>query len=109
MAIDLTAARQRLLDLKEELLALSRSGQDDRKPVVLDQQSVGRLSRLDSMQVQAMARAADARRAMAIRQIDAALIRMDEGEYGWCVECGEEIAPKRLDSDPAAPRCSACA
>ncbi|WP_109261257.1 TraR/DksA family transcriptional regulator [Hyphobacterium indicum] len=109
MAIDLTAARQRLLDLKEELLALSRSGQDDRKPVVLDQQSVGRLSRLDSMQVQAMARAADARRAMAIRQIDAALIRMDEGEYGWCVECGEEIVPKRLDSDPAAPRCSACA
>jgi DnaK suppressor protein len=109
MAIDLTAARQRLLDLKEELLALSRSGHDDRKPVELDQQSVGRLSRLDSMQVQAMARAADARRAMAIRQIDAALIRMDEGEYGWCVECGEEIAPKRLDSDPAAPRCSACA
>lgn len=109
MAIDLTAARQRLLDLKEELLALSRTGQDDRKPVELDQQSVGRLSRLDSMQVQAMARAADARRAMAIRQIDAALIRMDEGEYGWCVECGEEIAPKRLDSDPAAPRCSACA
>jgi len=109
MAIDLTAARQRLLDLKEELLALSRSGHDDRKPVELDQQSVGRLSRLDSMQVQAMARAADARRAMAIRQIDAALIRMDEGEYGWCVECGEEIAPKRLGSDPAAPRCSACA
>lgn len=109
MAIDLTAARQRLLDLKEELLVLSRSGQDDRKPVELDQQSVGRLSRLDSMQVQAMARAADARRAMAIRQIDAALIRMDEGEYGWCVECGEEISPKRLDSDPAAPRCSACA
>lgn len=109
MAIDLTAARQRLLDLKQELLALSRSGQDDRKPVELDQQSVGRLSRLDSMQVQAMARAADARRAMAIRQIDAALIRMDEGEYGWCVECGEEIAPKRLDSDPAAPRCSVCA
>ncbi|MBI1235609.1 MAG: TraR/DksA family transcriptional regulator [Alphaproteobacteria bacterium] len=109
MAIDLTAARQRLLDLKEELLALSRSGQDDRKPVELDQQSVGRLSRLDSMQVQAMARAADARRAMAIRQIDAALKRLDDGEYGWCVECGEEIAPKRLDSDPAAPRCSACA
>lgn len=109
MSIDLTAARQRLLDLKEELLALSRSGNDDRKPVVLDQQSVGRLSRLDSMQVQAMAKAADSRRAMAIRRIEAALKRIDEGEYGWCVECGEEIAPKRLESDPSAPRCSACA
>ncbi len=109
MTLDLTAARQRLLDLKEELLALSRSGNEDRKPVVLDQQSVGRLSRLDSMQVQAMAKAADSRRAMAIRRIEAALKRLDEGEYGWCVECGEEIAPKRLESDPAAPRCSACA
>lgn len=109
MSIDLTAARQRLLDLKEELLALSRSGNDDRKPVVLDQQSVGRLSRLDSMQVQAMAKAADSRRAMSIRRIEAALKRIDEGEYGWCVECGEGIAPKRLESDPSAPRCSACA
>jgi len=109
MSIDLTAARQRLLDLKEELLALSRNGNDDRKPVVLDQQSVGRLSRLDSMQVQAMAKAADSRRAMSIRRIEAALKRIDEGEYGWCVECGEGIAPKRLESDPAAPRCSACA
>lgn len=109
MSVDLNTARQRLLDLKEELLALSRSGDEDRKPVVLDQQSVGRLSRLDSMQVQAMAKAADSRRAVAIRRIEAALKRLDEGEYGWCVECGEEIAAKRLESDPAAPRCAGCA
>lgn len=109
MTVDRNTARQRLIDLKEELLALSRGGDEDRKPVLLDQQSVGRLSRLDSMQVQAMAKAADSRRAMAIRRIEAALKRLDEGEYGWCVECGEEIAPKRLESDPAAPRCSGCA
>lgn len=109
MTMDPIAARQRLLELKAELIALSKGGGEDRKPVTLDQQSVGRLSRLDSMQVQAMAKAADSRRAMEIRRIDAALKRIDAGEYGWCVECGDEIAPKRLDSDPAAPRCAGCA
>ena len=103
------AARDRLLLLKSELIALSETAADDRKPVSLDQQSVGRLSRQDSLQVQAMAKAADARRATEIRRIDAALARVDEGDYGYCVECGEEIAPKRLEIDPAAPRCSGCA
>jgi DnaK suppressor protein len=109
MARDEQIARTRLAALKDDLLALSESGGEDRKPVELDQQSVGRLSRLDSMQVQAMAKAADARRAMEIRRIDAAINRLEAGEYGWCAECGEAIAPKRLESDPAAPRCSTCA
>ncbi|MGF1550631.1 MAG: TraR/DksA C4-type zinc finger protein [Sphingomonadaceae bacterium] len=39
----------------------------------------------------------------------AALVRLDEGEFGWCIACAEEIAEKRLDRDPAAARCIACA
>jgi len=109
MAVNSRTARVKLEALKAELIALSQSGNEDRKPVVLDQQSVGRLSRLDSMQVQAMAKAAESRRAMEIRRIEAALKRIDGEEYGWCVECGDEIAPKRLESDPAAPRCTGCA
>lgn len=101
--------RATLTALKAELVALSESADDDRKPVELDQQSVGRLSRMDSLQVQAMAKAADARRAQEIRRIDAALLRLEEGDYGWCVECGEAIEVKRLEIDPAAPRCSGCA
>ena len=107
--IEPAAARQRLLDLKAELIDLSQSADEDRKPVELDQQSVGRLSRMDSMQVQAMAKAADARRAQEIRRVDAALQRLDDEEYGWCVACGEEIEVKRLEVDPAAPRCAGCA
>lgn len=99
----------RLIALKEDLLNLSRTAADDRKPVGLDQQSVGRLSRQDSLQVQAMAKAADARRAGELRRIDAALARLDAGEYGWCVECGGAIGEKRLEIDPAAPRCRGCA
>lgn len=101
--------RARLQALRQELIALSVGAADDRKPVGLDQQSVGRLSRQDSLQVQAMAKAADARRAGELRRIDAALARLEEGEYGFCVECGEAIDPKRLEIDPAAPRCRTCA
>ncbi len=107
--IDPARARKALLDLRAELLALSEAADEDRKPVELDQQSVGRLSRMDSLQVQAMAKAADARRAMELRRIDAALERLEEGDYGFCVECGEEIEAKRLEVDPAAPRCAGCA
>lgn len=102
-------ARARLEALRHEILALSQTAAEDRKPVSLDQQSVGRLSRQDSLQVQAMAKAADARRAGELRRIDAALARLAQGEYGFCVECGEAIDPKRLEIDPAAPRCRACA
>lgn len=109
MTLDSQASCQRLLDLKSELIALSDKASDDRKPVTLDQQSVGRLSRQDSLQVQAMAKAADAHRAMELRRIEAALKRLEDDEYGYCVECGEEIAENRLKSDPAAPRCAACA
>lgn len=102
-------ARERLEALRAEIIALSQTGAEDRKPVGLDQQSVGRLSRQDSLQVQAMAKAADARRAGELRRIDAAMQRLDEGEYGWCVECGEAIEPRRLEIDPATPRCRDCA
>jgi len=101
--------KARLLALQAELLALSEAADEDRKPVELDQQSVGRLSRMDSIQVQAMAKAADARRAQELRRIEAALKRVDADEYGWCVACGEAIEPKRLAVDPAAPRCAVCA
>ena len=107
--MDEQTARARLEALRDELLALSDAASEDRKPVELDQQLVGRLSRQDSLQVQAMAKAADARRAQELRRIEVALQRLEAGEYGWCVECGEAISEKRLSIDPAAPRCAACA
>lgn len=101
--------RKRLEALKAELEALSAGASEARKPVALDQQAVGRLSRMEDMQSQAMAKAADARRLSEIKRLNAALVRLEEGEYGYCVTCGEEIEPKRLDFDPAAPFCAACA
>ncbi len=103
------ALRERLEARATELAEAERSSAAERAPVELDQQSVGRLSRMDAMQVQAMASAQSRRRAIELRRIAAALKRFDEGEYGYCAECGEEIAERRIDLDPAAPLCVECA
>ncbi len=98
--------------LRAELAALAEASgatTDDRKPVELDQQSVGRLSRMDALQGQAMAAALEARRAGRGRAIAAALTRMEEGEFGYCEDCGEPIALKRLELDPTVVRCVSCA
>jgi RNA polymerase-binding transcription factor DksA len=44
-----------------------------------------------------------------LRMIDAALARLEEGEYGHCQKCGTEISPERLDLIPATPFCRHCA
>ncbi|MQX35172.1 hypothetical protein GHC57_01425 [Roseospira navarrensis] len=70
---------------------------------------MGRLSRMDALQHQAMAQETERRRQVELKRIDAALERMKEGEYGLCVHCGESIATRRLEFDPAAPLCITCA
>ena len=44
-----------------------------------------------------------------LRMIEAALHRIEVGEYGECVSCGAEIDPERLDLVPATPFCATCA
>lgn len=109
MALDLARFRQKLLVRREELLAEDRMSDTDRAPVTLDQDSVGRLSRIDAMQVQAMALAQARRRQTERAAIDAALQRMDEGEFGYCFKCGDDIAPARLEHNPAVTTCFECA
>lgn len=92
-----------------ELGQLDALGEEGRAPVTLQQDSVGRLSRMDAMQQQAMAQAEQRRRHAERARIKAALARLDEGEWGWCVACGEEIAEGRLRNDPSVARCVECA
>lgn len=101
--------RMALLARKEELVRALRDGAQAAKPVELDQSSVGRLSRIDAIQSQAMSAEAQRRREIDLARVTSALGRLDEGTYGECVSCGEPIAPKRLDHDPAAPTCIECA
>ena len=92
-----------------ELAAEDRLGEGGQATVELDQQAIGRLSRQDALQNQAMAKATHARRQAERTRLHAALARMDEGEYGYCEDCGDAIAPGRLTLDPAATRCVDCA
>lgn len=106
---NLSGVRAELLSRLAALREASSRTQEDRKPVILDQSSVGRLSRMDSMQMQQMALAAERRRETDIQRIESAIRRIDKGDYGYCVVCDEPIAQKRLDADPAVPTCLSCA
>ena len=106
---DDAAARRRIEERLAELRRLSEVGRAARETVRLDQTAVGRLSRMDAMQQKAMADAEEALRQSEIHRLERALKLLDEGEYGWCASCGEEIAPARLEADPAATLCVRCA
>ena len=109
MENDENNVRRRLNDLKSDLEAMEAQTEDNRKPVSLDQQSVGRLSRMDSLQVQAMDMAQQQARRRQIVRINAALERLKHGDYGYCVTCDEPIGKRRLELDPATPLCVKCA
>lgn len=102
-------SREQLLKLRAELEAVAESGNESAGVVELDQSKVGRLSRMDAMQAQAMAQASVDRREQMLRRIEAALKRIDNDEYGYCQECDEPIAPKRLEFDPTVTLCITCA
>ncbi len=101
--------RAALLARRDELERLSRISADQRGPVELDQSRVGRLSRMDALQAQAMSKATETRRAQELKRIEAALSRLDEGEFGYCLTCGGDISPARLANDPTTPVCIDCA
>jgi len=107
--IDIAAVKERLLTMKSDLERLAHEHEHDSDIVEVDQTTQGRLSRIEALQGQAMAQEVARRREVEIRRIDAALARIDDGDYGYCVTCGEEIAQKRLDLDPATPNCIDCA
>ena len=106
---DIARFRAALLEERANLTEEEGATEDDRATVILDQQSVGRLSRMDAMQRQAMAQATARRRQGRGARITATLQRIDEGEFGHCQECGEEIGTKRLTLDPTLPTCVSCA
>jgi DnaK suppressor protein len=98
-----------LLARRDDLASLETISDESRRPVELDQQSVGRLSRMDAIQQQAMALASQQRRRNESQQIGAALKRIDEGDFGWCAACGEAIPRGRLEIDPTVTLCVVCA
>ncbi|MBE0622724.1 MAG: molecular chaperone DnaK [Burkholderiales bacterium] len=109
MQSDATQFHNRLsTELQQLVEAIAQSGASA-GTVKLDQSSVGRVSRMDAMQQQAMARGLQERLAMRKRKMEAALVRIESGTYGRCCECQTEMEAERIDADPAAVFCAACA
>lgn len=107
--INITALRKILLERKEDLLRLRAQSAEARSAVELDQTRQGRLSRQDALMQQEMAKETERRRIVEMQRIEAALKRMETDDYGYCLNCDEEIAARRLELDPAVPTCIGCA
>ena len=101
--------KNKLLKLRKELQQMEESGKEAAKTVELDQSRVGRLSRMDAMQAQAMSKESNRRREIRIKRIESALQRIDKDKFGYCLNCEENIDPKRLEFDPSALLCIECA
>ena len=95
---DFALLRAALVARLDSLRAASKTTADNRRPVELDQTSVGRLSRMDAMQGQAMALATERRRKDEARRVEAAIRRIEHLIPG-VIEYQEEpiaLTDKRL-------------
>jgi len=107
--LDVAHFRHLLESRRSEITEDDALSQEAADTVELDQMRQGRLSRTDALQQKAMAAETHRRRALELQRIAAAMQRIDEGEYGFCLSCGEPIARGRLEIDPAATQCVRCA
>lgn len=107
--LDLPFFKEQLAERLIELNELAETGDAAAQPVELDQTRVGRLSRMDAMQAQAMSVETKRRREREVLRINAALERINNGLFGNCLECDEPISIERLKFDPSTLLCINCA
>ncbi|MFT5033037.1 MAG: DnaK suppressor protein [Bacteroidia bacterium] len=101
--------RHKLCAMRKDLNQTEASSLEAAGTVVLDQSSVGRLSRMDALQAQAMSIETGRRRQKLLKAIARSLDAIDDGSYGFCLECDQPIADERLLADPVASLCIQCA
>lgn len=89
---------QRSLKISEDLTAV----------VELDQQAVGRLSRMDALQNQGMSQRLEVRDRQRLQKLLDALDRLDRKAYGTCVNCERSIPYQRLLVFPETEICGRC-
>jgi len=98
-----------LLQKRERLNAILQTTAEAAATVELDQSRVGRLSRMDALQAQSMSQETQRRNRQQLVDIEKALKRIDNDEFGDCFDCGEMITPQRLELNPTATLCIRCA
>lgn len=106
---ELAGFRRLLEEQKAEYLETLSSSLESGKGEELDQQRVGRLSRMDALQQQSIVQAANRRIEGELRQIELAMERIERGTYGKCITCGGAIQIGRLEAFPSTTACIDCA
>ncbi len=97
-----------LLALRESLTELIAASKSGAQPVALDQSSVGRLSRMDAIQAQQIAKASRQSHELRLKLVVQALRKFERQEYGYCGGCEEPIGYPRLRARPEAAFCVRC-
>lgn len=92
-----------LENVKKDIQDLTESS----KPIK-PENSLGRLTRMDAIGQKSINDHALNNAKLKLQKIEAALKRIEEDEYGYCVECGDEITEKRLNAVPESPQCVEC-
>lgn len=103
----INALRKRLLLTQNEIEILLGRTSEDSKPVDLEL-PIGRLSRADAIQMQNMAELNRRQLEIKLKQVEGALVSVENGSYGLCRGCKGEIHPARLDVSPETPFCIDC-
>ncbi len=105
--IDLEKQKKRLLDMRNEILSDVHNNSNFSNEMGRDGvQDIGDES-ANTYHRQILLSLNDSQRAI-LMDIDDALDRIKDGTYGICIECGEEISPKRLEVRPQAKYCIDC-
>ena len=97
-----------LATLAKELAAALDGTAAAARPIELDQPAVGRVSRIDAIQQQKMLEANRESQRIRLQLTKSALRRIDEGEFGECQQCGEDIGVDRLRARPESLYCIEC-
>ena len=99
--------RNELLTTQQQLEKLLAANKDATQAVEPDA-AIGRLTRMDAIQQQSMAKATHEGYQIRLRQIRQALRLIDDDEYGYCRRCDEPIGWARLQAKPETPFCLGC-
>ncbi len=99
-----TQAKERLLARQEELLGdMRRLGEDAREAKQTDVEDP--IDAVESSENQALNFRIDTVASEELKQVQAALQRVEDGTYGTCVDCGRSISDARLEALPWTPYC----
>ncbi len=107
-AEQLETLEREIVEEAERLVSRMEASSDSVRPVEVDPSTVGRLSRMDELQNQAMAKNLRDREHRRLEDLQRALERIQAGTYGICRSCGGEIPYPRLEAFPEATTCVHC-